>query len=185
MMFSATQSKIINIVLYQIGWASCVLGSSWDYPFLGSFLGVMMLVIHLMLAEMRRAEVVLICCVCLIGIIVDSSQQSLGFFSLKTSPVWPFWLPMWMLVIWAQFATTLRFALYWLAGHYVLAALFGMVGGPLAYWGGVRLGAAQFGENTLFSLATLSLVWGLLTPLLFWISVKLDPREGRYRIGFR
>lgn len=35
-MLSAPQSKIINIVLYQLGWFSCVLGGAWGHPFLGS-----------------------------------------------------------------------------------------------------------------------------------------------------
>lgn len=74
-----------------------------------------------------------------------------------------------------------HYALYWLSGRHLLAALFGLVGGPFAYWGGVRLGAAELGENTLFSFISLALVWAVVTPLLFWISAKLNSAEGRYR----
>lgn len=180
-MLSATQSKIINVVLYQIGWFSCVLGAAWGYPLLGSLLALLLIAIHLLLAAARNAEIKLMICACLIGVLIDSSQQALGVFSFKTDPAWPLWLPLWILVIWTQFATMFRFALYWLSERYLLAALFGLFGGPLAYWGGVRLGAAQFGDNLIFSVITLALVWALVTPLLFWVSARLDSQEGRYR----
>jgi len=184
-MLSATQSKIINVVLYQVGWLSCVLGAARGYPFLGSLFAMLLIVIHLLMSTVRKAEIKLMICACLLGVVIDSSQQALGVFNFKIDPDWPLWLPLWILVIWAQFATLFHFALSWLSGRYLLAALFGLVGGPLAYWGGVRLGAAPFGETLLFSIVTLALVWALVTPLLFWISARLDSQEGRYRIFSR
>lgn len=178
---SATMSKLINIVLYQIGWFSCVLGAAWGYPFAGSFLALLLIAVHLILTESRGAEIKLMLLSCLLGVIVDSTQQALGVFAFKTVPGWPLWLPLWIFVIWIQFATMFHYALYWLSGRYLLAAFFGLFGGPLAYWGGVRLGAAQFGDSLFFSIATLAIVWALVTPLLFWLSKRLDPVEGRYR----
>jgi len=180
-MLPATLSKIINAVLYQIGWFSCLLGAAWGYPISGSLLAIMLIAVHLFLADSPKTEMKLIFCACLLGVVLDSSQQALGVFSLKIEPDWPLWLPLWIVVIWAQFATMFRYALSWLSGRYLLAALFGLFGGPLAYWGGVRLGAAEFGENTIFSFITLACVWALVTPLLFWLSSKLNPEEGRYR----
>ncbi|HEY5673398.1 MAG TPA: DUF2878 domain-containing protein [Malonomonas sp.] len=180
-MLSVTLSKVINVVLYQLGWFSCVLGAAWGYPLFGSLFALLLLAIHLLLAAERKAEMKLMLCACLLGVVIDSSQQALGVFSFKTDPDWPLWLPLWIFIIWAQFATLFRFALFWLSGRYLLAALFGLVGGPLAYWGGVRLGAAQFGANPLFSIIMLALVWALVTPLLFWLSSRNMPREGLYR----
>jgi len=183
-MLSATLSKIINVVLYQIGWFSCVIGAVRGYSVTGSLLALLMMLIHLSLANSRKSELKLMFCVCLLGVMIDSIQQALGVFSFKIEPDWPLWLPLWVFVIWAQFATLFRYALYWLTGRYLLAAAFGLAGGPLAYWGGVRLGAAEFGGNLLYSLVTLALVWALLTPVLFWISARFDSREGRYRRSF-
>ncbi len=182
-MLSATLSKIINFLLYQIGWFCCVLGAAWGYPLSGAVGALSLIAIHLLLADERKSELQLMLCACLLGVTIDSSQQALGVFSFKIEPGWPLWLPLWIFVIWAQFATLFHYALYWLSGRYLLAAAFGLVGGPLAYWGGVRLGAAQFGENLLFSFSLLALVWALVTPLLFWLSARFDCREGRYR-GF-
>lgn len=183
-MLSATLSKIINVVLYQLGWFSCVLGAAWGYPLVGSLLAMLLIAIHLLLAETRETEIMLMICTCLLGVVIDSGQQALGVFSFKTDPDWPLWLPLWIFVIWAQFATLFHYALYWLTGRYLWAALFGLVGGPLAYWGGVRLGAAQFGDNLLFSITSLALVWALVTPLLVWLSSRIDSREAHYRTFF-
>jgi hypothetical protein len=44
----------------------------------------------------------------------------------------------------------------------LLSALFGAFGGPLAYWAGVRLGAAAFHWPLLSSLMLLAVVWAFL-----------------------
>ncbi len=177
-------TKLVNVLLYQIGWFCCVLGAAWGYPVSGALCALLLMAVHLLLAESRQAELSLMLCVCLLGVLIDSGQQALGVFTFKTDPDWPLWLPLWIFVIWAQFATLFRYALYWLAGRYLWATFFGLVGGPLAYWGGIRLGAAQFGENLLFSLVSLALVWALVTPFLCWLSARLDNREGGYRNFF-
>ena len=174
-------SKVINVVLYQLGWFSCIIGAAQGFPIHGAFAALALIVVHLMLAEERKAEILLMVSACLLGILVDSAQQAMGVFTFKSDPSWPHWLPLWVFVIWAQFATLFRYALYRLAGRYLLAAVLGMFGGPLAYWGGGRLGAAQFSDSLLFSLLTLGLVWALVTPLLVWLAARVDPREGRYR----
>ncbi|MDT8419533.1 MAG: DUF2878 domain-containing protein [Desulfuromonadales bacterium] len=178
---SPRTSKLINILMYQLGWFSCVLGAAWGYPLRGALGALLLLVLHLLLAESRRAELRLMLCACLLGVAVDTTQQALGIFTFMGDPVWPLWLPLWVFVIWMQFATLFHYALSWLAGHYLLAALFGLIGGPLAYWGGVRLGAASFADSLLLSLSSLALVWALVTPLMLWLSKWAGGSQGRYR----
>ncbi len=120
---------------------------------------------------------------CLLGILVDSLQQALGLFSFTRDAAWPFWLPLWVFVIWAQFATLFHYALHWLSGRYMLAAILGGVGGPLAYWAGIRIGAASFGDKPILTLMILAMVWALVTPLLCRLSDLIDKGEGRYRLG--
>lgn len=180
-MLSPTLSRLINVALYQLGWFACVLGAAWGSPLTGALLALLLLATHLLLASERGAELRLMLCTCLLGVGIDSSQQALGLFRFTADPAWPLWLPLWVFVIWAQFATLFRYALFWLSGRPLLAAVFGLLGGPLAYGAGVRLGAAQFGDNLAASLLSLALVWALLTPLLLWLSARIEPRPGRYR----
>ena len=180
-MLSSTVSKIINVLLYQLGWFSCLLGATWGYPLSGAFFALLLMAVHLVLAESRKSELYLMLSACLLGVVVDTLQQAAGVFTFKIDPAWPLWLPLWIFVIWAQFATLFHYGLYWLSGRYLLAAFLGLIGGPLAYWGGVRLGAAQFNEALFFSVSSLAVVWALVMPMLVWLSARLDPREGQYR----
>ncbi|NIQ98526.1 MAG: DUF2878 domain-containing protein [Desulfuromonadales bacterium] len=177
-------ANITNITLYQLGWFSCVLGAAWGRPGLGAAGAMALIGAHLWLARSRKAEIRLMAGACLLGITVDSAQQAIGIFTFAGEPAWPLTVPLWVAVIWAQFATLFHFALKWLAGRYVLAAFLGMVGGPLAYGAGVELGAASFGGNVAMSMASLAVVWSLATPILLWWSEKTSASRGGYRQPF-
>jgi len=75
--------------------------------------------------------------------------------------------------LWMLFATTLNVSLAWLKRSALLAALFGAIGGPLAYYGGAKLGALSFLAPTP-ALVALALGWGLLTPLLIKLALRFD-----------
>jgi len=176
-------TKLINVTIYQIGWFCCLLGAAWGFPIAGALIGLLLAGLHLLLAASRKNEALLMLAACLLGIVIDSIQQALGLFTFTRDPVWPFWLPLWVFVIWAQFATLFHYALHWLSGRYLLAAIFGLIGGPFAYWAGIRIGAAAFGDNPSLTVITLAMVWALVTPLLCRLSDALDIKEGRYRLG--
>ena len=178
---SPMKSKLLNILLYQLGWFCCVLGAAWGYPLSGALSALLLLLVHLLLNDLWIAELKLILVTCLLGILVDSLQQMFGVLTFKVDPNWALWLPLWVFVIWAQFASLLRFSLNWLSGRYLLGVGLGLIGGPLAYWGGVRIGAAEFGDNVLLSLASLALVWALMIPLLLWVRSRIAAPEGQYR----
>lgn len=174
-------AKLLNVSLYQLGWFCCVWGAAQGYFFLGALVALFLAALHLFLAGSRKSESLLMLGACLLGAVVDSAQQALGLITFKTDPAWPLWLPLWVFVIWIQFATLFRYALFWLARRYLLAAVFGLLGGPLAYWSGVRLGAATFGGTPVLSLACLAVIWALMMPALLWLSRHLGDDEGTYR----
>jgi hypothetical protein len=78
-------------------------------------------------------------------------------------------LPIWMITLWLLFATTLNVSLKWLQGRYLIAAVFGFIGGPLAYWGGAKLGAINWLQHFELLLA-LAIGWALLMPILVWLA---------------
>ena len=176
-------TKLLNITIYQVGWFCCVLGAARGWPIAGALSALLLAGLHLRLAVSWKNEAWLMVAACVLGVLVDSIQQALGLFTFTRDPAWPLWLPLWVFVIWAQFATLFHYALHWLSGRYLLAALFGLVGGPLAYWAGIRIGAASFGDNPILTVVTLAIVWALVTPLLCRLSDRLDRQEGRYRLG--
>ena len=78
-----------------------------------------------------------------------------------------------MICLWLNFAATLNVSMAWLRGRYILAAAFGAVGGPLAYYSGARLGATEALPTTT-GMLLLAIGWGIMTPLLVWLARALS-----------
>lgn len=173
-------SRILNLAFYQLGWFCCLLGAARGYPLAGAGVALLLVGVHLLLSDARGKEVQLLLLSGLFGLLVDSLQQGFDLLRFRGDGVL-FGLPPWIVVVWIQFATLFRFALAWLRGRNLLAAGLGLVGGPLAYWAGVRLGAAEFGASPVQSLVVLGLVWSIAMPLLLQLSRTLNPQDGRYR----
>jgi len=61
----------------------------------------------------------------------------------------------------------------WLRGRWRLAAIFGMVGGPLAYLGGQKLGGIEL-VNEVAALAALGIGWAVMMPVLLSLAENFD-----------
>ena len=82
-------------------------------------------------------------------------------------------VPAWILALWAIFVTVLNVSLRWMRGKWLVAILFGAIGGPLAYMGAQKLGAVTLNALPI-SYVALSVGWAILTPLLLKVSEKFD-----------
>jgi len=58
-------------------------------------------------------------------------------------------------------------------GRPLLAAAFGIIGGPLAYLAGHKIGGIQFVDQPA-ALATLAIGWAVMMPLLMQLGERLD-----------
>ncbi|WP_085684795.1 MULTISPECIES: DUF2878 domain-containing protein [unclassified Pseudomonas] len=159
--------RLVNAVLFQIGWLACVLGGNS----LWLLLALAVLVIHLRWISSWAQEGRLILSVVIIGTAVDSVLRGMGVFEFKDlSPLIPFWL----MLLWALFATTLRHCLQWSARPWWLASLLGAAGGALSYGAGERLAAVHFPLGESPTLIGIALLWAMLFPLLHYLSRRLD-----------
>lgn len=157
--------KAVNIALFQTAWFAAVLGAARGMFWLGPLSMIPVLAIHLALQENRRAEAKLLLTAGLLGFIVDTTFVAGGVFT-PLSHLFPQpFSPPWMICLWLNFAATLNVSMAWLRGRYFLAAAFGAIGGPLAYYGGAGLGATE-ALPTLSGLLLLAVGWGVMTPLL-------------------
>ncbi|MCW8900067.1 MAG: DUF2878 domain-containing protein [Gammaproteobacteria bacterium] len=160
---------ILNIVLFQLGWFACVLSAASNQPMLGAIAAVIIISIHLFISKQYKEELRIIAIAMVIGLVWDSLIVSMGWITYQSGMVFSFLAPYWIVLMWALFATTLNFSMSWLKGKVLLAAIFGAVAGPLAYYAGVKLGAVEF-NNVMNSLISLSIGWAIFTPLLLKIS---------------
>ncbi|MGC3935616.1 DUF2878 domain-containing protein [Pseudomonas atacamensis] len=160
--------RIANAVLFQLGWLACVLGGNS----LWLLLAVAALVIHLRWISSWAAEGRLILCIVIVGTAVDSVLRYLDVFRFAdASPL----IPLWLMLLWALLATTLRHCLAWSARPWWLASALGAVGGALSYYGGGRLAGVQFPYGDIPTLILIGLLWAVLFPLLHLMARRLAP----------
>ncbi len=177
-------ASFVNLCRYEFGWFACVLGAAGQRPWLGMALGLVFLCVHLVLVRGVRRQLALIAVAGAMGLAADSLLMSCGVLRY---PNWraDAWLaPPWDVVLWLQFATILPFCLRWLSRRYWLCAVAGLVGGPLAFYAGERLGAVTFLPPRLPHYAALAVVWSVAFPALVWVSDRLIVIPGvgdRYR----
>ena len=164
---------LTNVILFQIGWFSCVMSGAANRPWIGGIVALIIVSFHLFRAPDRQPELKLIMIALGIGAIWDSILVSQNWLTYDSGLFLPNMAPYWIILMWGLFATMLNVSLRWLRGRWVLAALFGAIGGPLAYYGGHRLGALEFGNESIAILA-LAIGWAVLTPVLMYLAPRFD-----------
>lgn len=162
--------------MYQTGWFACVLSLAYQSQWIGVVIAFALLGTHVWLSNDRQLQVTLIVIFASFGLMLDSLQLRLGVFAFPVDGVLGSLPPVCILLLWMQFATTTRYSMIWLRKRYTLSALFGFVGGPLAYFAGERLGAIQFLSPRLFHYALVGCLWALSVPILIFVSDRLAMR---------
>jgi hypothetical protein len=163
----AAVNPVLNIALYQAIWFACVLMGT-----AGALGSLVPLALHLWLSRRRRADLQMMGILLVAGLVIDGSLQLSGFFRF-TAAALP--IPLWLAVIWLALATLPHHSLGWMKGRPLLSAALGAIGGPLAYWAGVRLDAAAFSWPLLPSLLLLAVIWAMLWPAVMFFAGKLSP----------
>ena len=159
--------RVANAVLFQVGWLACVIGGNS----LWLLLALAVLVIHLGWISSWAAEGRLILSVVIVGTAVDSLLRAAGVFEFQDlSPL----IPLWLMLLWALLATTLRHCLQWSARPWWLASALGAVGGAVSYYGGGHLAGVRFPYGEVPTLIGIGLLWALLFPLLHAMSRRLS-----------
>jgi len=165
----------LNLALFQIGWWAVVLTAAHGQPGLGIGVVTLSVAWHLAIARAPLAEAALIGVAAVVGLVLDSLLLATGWVEFTGGNLAGQLAPPWMLALWVNFALTLNVSLRPLQERPLLAAGIGLIGGPLAYWGGAQLGAMSF-LNAPAALAALAIEWAVLTPLLAGLAKTLRER---------
>ena len=164
---------VINFLAFQLGWFACVYGAARQLPWLGSLIALAIIAWHVQQARRPWTEAALIGLTGLIGAAWDSWLVFSGGVEYGNGTLIPNTAPYWIVMLWMLFATNLNLSLHWMKKETLLATLLGLIGGPLAYYGGSLMGALSF-PNPFLSLTTIALGWALVTPVLASLSKRLD-----------
>lgn len=164
--------KLVNFVLFQLGWFACILGAAHGYVSWAVLFCLAVAAFHLWQSSEPMQEGMLLLKILALGIFADTLLLQTGSLVFESKGLVPSLSPIWMWSLWVILGCTLNESMSWLRGRYVLAAVLGAITGPLSYLAGVKLGAATWGNETQ-ALVLLGLIWATAMPLLFWWAAKV------------
>ena len=167
---------VINAVVFQVGWLSCVLAGANHLPWLGTMTALLIVTWHISHASRPHKELLLVMSAGIIGAVWDSSLVYAGWLQYPSGTLIENMAPHWIVAMWMLFATTLNVSLRWLKQRPAMAAALGAVAGPAAYFAGYRLGGVEI-PDLLPAMSALALGWAILMPVLTALSIRLDGAE--------
>ncbi len=165
--------QYVNFLLYQTGWFAIVLSAAYSQPWWGITIATSLVAVHMLLTSDRTNQAKLLLIATGVGFAVDSSLLGLKVYRFPIESAIGWLPPLWMSLLWIQFATTFRYWLKWLSGRYLLSALLGFVGAPLAFVGGEKIGAVSIYSPQLTNLMILGSLWAIAIPLLIYVSDRI------------
>ncbi|MBO6514831.1 MAG: DUF2878 domain-containing protein [Phycisphaerales bacterium] len=165
--------KILNVVVFNVCWFACILGAGAGQPWIGVIAVVLSAAFHILLSKSRFALATLYLTSFLVGFAADTLVLSTGAMSFPTHAELILPVPLWMTFMWVNFATTLTLSMSWIRGRSVVAALFGLVGGPGAYYTGMKLDAVNLNESLWFALGIIGIQWAIALPILSLLADRL------------
>ena len=180
---------VLNFLAFQIGWLSSVYGGAQQMPWLGPLAVAGALALHFRFARRPLTELILVLSCAVIGSFFDSALVTFGWVQYPSGMFFESAAPYWIITMWMLFATTLNVSMRWLRGRDMLAAFFGLIGGPLTYLAGQKLGGIVLVDQ-FAALLALGIGWAVMMPILLRLSEVLDgfaaqPQELPIRIDGR
>ncbi|GAA6170973.1 hypothetical protein NBRC116592_06430 [Colwellia sp. KU-HH00111] len=156
-----------NIIGFNITWFGLVY-------FGNNFIAVAIafLLIHTLFFIQNPRELALLLSVSIIGIGVDTLLQHLAVFIFNQSA----FIPLWLMVLWPCFATTLSHSLRFLGKSIWFQYLAGLAA-PLSYIAGHQLGVVNFGYSITMTYCILAIIWCLLFMVFFQLQSALFNNE--------
>ena len=166
---------IICSGLYQAVWFAGVLSATRPaFLWLPPVMFIAMASVHWVAwPALRRRALVVIATALAAGLLLDSLMERAGVMTL--SRAWmplPF-TPIWLLSLWAGFGLYIAIGLDFMHGRFPLAAVAGLLGGPLAYRAGVPFGAVSLPDSEWASLGILGCAWAGVFAFLIWLAGRI------------
>ncbi len=162
--------KLINFILFQSIWFILILAAAHE-SFYGLALGLLLILVQYWHGKLMIPDFKLILASIIIGFAHDTSLNYFKFIQYNID-FNTYYSPFWIIGLWISFALTINHSLAWLGNKKLLQMIFGLIGGPLAYIAGEKLGAIYM-INTM-TLYVLALSWACITPLLFQFKKKVS-----------
>ena len=156
-------SKAFNVVAFNLTWLGCVVGrEQYWWAFAPVVAGYLTLLVQRRIFRLSKFLMLFG-----LGVGIDSLLTVLGVFQFGPTI---FFIPLWLVLLWAAFTTTLFLSLEIVGRSKWIAAICGALAFPFNYALGERLGAVSFATTDNLTLAALSAIWAVVLPAMFWLA---------------
>lgn len=170
--------SVINIVLFQLCWSGFVGGAGHGMWWIGVPLLTIFLAWQIKTSDVPRADVTLVLAAAVLGFVVDTLFLKAGLMTYASPIPFEGLAPAWMTGLWIGFALTLNHSMKFLHHKHLIGFVFGAIGGPVAYYAAAHAwGALVIHDPAWQAYVALAIGWGVLTPVLVEIAVRLSARE--------
>lgn len=155
-----------NALGFQAFWCLAVGGAAQGWWWLGPLALAAFAGCQLTVSRERRADLELMLIAAALGFAIDSLWVQSGWIAFRSPLPSNAFAPIWIVAMWMGFALTLNHSLAVLRQRPWLAALLGLIGGPVAYWIAAHGWQAARIDDGPWPWLALALAWGLVTPML-------------------
>ncbi len=159
-----------NALGFQIVWCAAVGGAARGWWWAGPLALAVFALWQLSISRWPAADMRLMLLAAVLGFALDSLWVQLGWIEFRSAQPWSAFAPVWIVAMWMGFALTLNHSLNALKSHRMIAVLFGLLGGPLAYWIAASVWHAAQIQATWLPYLGLAVSWALVTPLLLRVA---------------
>lgn len=164
-----------NWFWFYVGFVAALSGSNMKYPSTGPVVIVGWLTGHLVNAKHPLGEIKLLLASMGMGYVLDGIITKLGVLKFHEVATWWWPIPLWMVMMWPNFAGTLNSSMKWLRGRYQVGAVMGAIAGPFSYYSGWKFGSVELGWGFWPAMIVIGIEWALAMPALLWLSALWVP----------
>lgn len=168
--------KVFNVIGFQAMWITTVYCAGRGLDWVGPIVAAVFVCSTLFFSPNAKADLRMLAIALPIGFIIDSLFAASGWLNYSHDLPWTNIAPLWIIGMWAGFALTLNHSLGFLASQPWAAALFGLIGGPFAYWVAAKSfnALSMSGPSLLHVLGALALAWAIVLPFLYIASGRMQ-----------
>jgi Protein of unknown function (DUF2878) len=168
---------LFNVIFFQLLWLVSVGGAGKGYWWVGLPVMAAFAIYHFSTTQWKRADAYLLLISVALGALVDSAMIWSGLLRFEQPLPFAQFAPIWITLLWAGFALTLNHSMRYFQNKTWPSILFGLFGGPLAYYVANHVwNAVHFESASWIVYTVLGLVWAIMTPLLLQIGFNLRIR---------
>lgn len=169
-------TRLAILLGFQLAWFATAFSVTAKRPLLGAIMSGAVCGAHFLFRRHRTRLAALVAASGAIGYAADTLLESAGLLSFEVAAPSTPGSPLWMVLLWVNFAVTVDAMPAWITARVAVAAAAGAIGGPLSYIAGEKFDALVLLAPRPLSIAAVAVEWAIAMPLLVWLERSLIPK---------